>query len=356
MPGLADFSQVSGALEQLYRRVIVGQQNRSDVTLSLLRKQAGAGKNSAVDVSVGTDTGQVFDDGQVVTTFNNDLEIPAIQQWSEVGDAFKITGKAEDAAASSNTELGNLFLTKMMGASRRAAEKANAEVLLGDGSAGPQRLAGLMSAAGPLDSTGTYSGIARSTHAQWASNKLANAGIPRAVSVTLLEQMLDAIWAASGTAPTFGVTTPLLWSAIAALGSASIRRNQEVYVRGEKLHVSMGYQSVEINGIPIFRDKDFPAGKLAFINGEHTYLEYLPVASMRMQRGSKFLGTYPISGTPQEMALSDYGNVPNAGAPLMAALIELPFVGDATQYMFKSTVALRCDKPNACGQLLDLTA
>ena len=36
---------------------------------------------------------------QAVATFNKDDEVIATLPWSEYGDAFKITGRAEDAAA-----------------------------------------------------------------------------------------------------------------------------------------------------------------------------------------------------------------------------------------------------------------
>jgi hypothetical protein len=356
MPGTADLAQIAPALEQLYRARIVRQQNRSDVTMSLIRKVAGGGKNCAYDVSVGSDTGQVFDDGQIVSVYNNDTEAPAILQWSEVGDAFKLTGKAQDAAAGSATELGNLFLKKLTDARMRAAEKGNTEIILGDGSPAPQRMQGLMATGGGLDSSGTYAGISRTTYAQWAGNKLSNAGVPRAISLSLVEQLFDLIFTAGGGKPTWGVTTPVIWSALGQLVNDTKRINQDIYIRGEKLSADMGYESIIINGVPIFRDKAWPAGSLAVFNDENIQMVYLPVAPDRMARGSKFIGMLPLSGTPQELAMSE-GKLPNgAGQPLMAALIELPAAGDLNQYMLKATCTVSIDRCNAHGLITDIAA
>ena len=85
-----DTTALNPALEQFIRKEVVKQYNRSSVTTHLLRKEVGMGKNLAWDVSVGTGTGQVFDEGQVISVFNADTEVLATLPWAEYGDAFKI--------------------------------------------------------------------------------------------------------------------------------------------------------------------------------------------------------------------------------------------------------------------------
>ncbi|MCG8423691.1 MAG: hypothetical protein MJE77_37815 [Proteobacteria bacterium] len=147
----ATFASVSPALEQRYRARVRAQPNRSTVMLNLLEKRRGSGKNVAGVVEVGTSVGQVFDDGEDVTTFNNDTELPSTLQWGEYGDAFAITGRAEDAATNDNTELARLYLRKLMNARNRAASKVNIDLYTGTGAATPQRIHGLTAPAGPLD-------------------------------------------------------------------------------------------------------------------------------------------------------------------------------------------------------------
>jgi hypothetical protein len=345
-------STIQDALEQRIRARIPAQYNRSDVTLNLMAKGPGKGKNVAIDVTVGTATGQIFDDGAVVSVFNNDTELLATLPWSEYGDAFKITGRAEDASAGDGTELGQLFMKKLMQARTRAAEKINTDIWTGDGTASPQKLLGLSASSGPLDSTGTYMTIIRGTHTQWAGNKFANGGIARAVSLDFLNSTLEQIGIASGKSPTYGITTYPIWRRIASLVEPERRYLQDVTIRGEKLTIQMGFNAVEVNGIPIFRDKAVPSGKFAWINEQTIGLQALPVAQTRRDRG-KVMAMVPLGGTPQEQDGTARGR---GGEALQAALISLPAVGNFEQWMLDATIALWCDQPNANGLIEDLGA
>ena len=179
-----NFSSVFPALEQRIRKEIVKQYNRSSVTANLIPKKAGMGKNLAWDVSIGTSTGQVFDDGQIISTFSADSELLATLPWCEYGDAFKITGRAEDVAQYSDTDLGRTWVYKLMQAREKAAQKVNTDVWQSTGTASPQTIFGFnMGSNGPLDATGTYAGISRGTFTQWQGITLANGGIPRSLSL-----------------------------------------------------------------------------------------------------------------------------------------------------------------------------
>lgn len=349
-----NFAAVSPALEQRIRNRIVKQYNRSNVTLDLLPKIQGRGKNLAWDISVGTATGQVFDDGQAVATFNNDTEVLATLPWAEYGDAFKITGRAEDVASGSDTELAELFLWKLTQARERGGVLANTDLWTGAGTAGPQLFFGLTISGGPLDSTGTYAGQSRATFPQWAGNVLANAGVPRAISLSLLEYALEVTFTASGRIPSFGMCGPNLWRLVCELAGGDRRIMQEVYVRGQKLNLSMGFHAVEINGIPIFRDVGVPSGVLALFSEDCIGIEYLPAAPSRIARG-KVKARVPFAGTPQEM--SQPPALPGAGGtggPLFANLIELPANGNFDNWQLVATCQPRVTKPNAHVLIKDL--
>lgn len=335
------------ALEQFIRKKVVKQYNRSHVTANLLRKEPGSGKNLAWDVSVGTATGQVFDEGQLIVDFNADRELLATLPWAEYGDSFKITGRAEDGAQFSKTELGNTWMFKLIQARERAAQKVNDDIWTGDGSnVGGQRLFGFsMASNGPLSPTGTYAGtLDRAAYPQTQGIVLANGGIPRAVTLSLIEYGFEQVFNASGSTPTWGITTSNIWRLLAELEGGSRRMLQEVYVRGQKLIMSMGFHAVEVNGVPVFKDISVPTGHLAFFNEEYVAIEYLPTAPSRVQRG-KIMATIPLAGLPQEQDMT--GAPAGAGEALIANVIALPANGNFESWMLDSTIGLKATRPNA---------
>jgi hypothetical protein len=339
-------TELNPALEQFIRQQVVKQYNRSSVTTNLLRKEVGMGKNLAWDVSVGTGTGQVFDDGQPVTDYNADIEVLATLPWSEYGDAFKITGRAEDGAQFSKTELGNTWLFKMLQARERAAKLVNDDIWAGDGSGSPQKLFGFtMGSGGPLSSTGTYAGtLNRSTYPQTAGITLANGGVPRAISLSLVEYGFEQVFNASGRIPTFGVTTSNIWRLLAEMESGKRRILQEVYIRGQKLNIALGFDAVEVNGVPVFKDISVPTGYLGFFCEDCVSLEYLPTAPSRVARG-KIMATVPIAGLPQEQDMT--GQPIGAGQPLVANVIALPSAGNFEAWQIVCTLGLKVPRPNA---------
>jgi len=339
----SNFSAVQGALEQFIRERIVPQYNRSIVTSNLMPKMPGMGKNLAWDVTVGTATGQVFDDGQLVTTFNADTEILATLPWAEYGDAIKITGLAEDAAQFSRTQLGDLFLLKLTQARQRAGKLVNDDFWAGAGTAGPQLLFGVTLAAnGPLGGTGTYANINRALFPQWAGITLGNGGIPRAVNLSLIEYGLELVFNASGKIPTFGITTSNIWRLLCELAGDNRRVNQDVYIRGQKLNISLGFHSVEINGIPVFKDISVPSGYLAFFSEDSIAFEYLPTSPNRIARG-KIAARVPLAGLPQEQDMTGAVNF----EPLVANLINLPANGNFEAFQLDCALQTKVMRPNA---------
>lgn len=339
-----DTTALNSALEQFIRQQVVKQYNRSSITTHLLRKEVGMGKNLAWDVSVGTGTGQVFSEGQVVSTFTADTEILATLPWAEYGDAIKITGLAEDGAQFSNTELAKTWVFKMMQARERAAKLINDDVWAGPGTAGPQRLYGLtMGSGGPLSATGTYAGtMNRVTYPQTQGITLTNGGIPRAISLGLIEYGLEQVFNASGKTCTFGLTTSNIWRMLCELAGGERRIMQEVYIRGQKLVMSLGFNAVEINGIPVFKDISVPSGYLGFFSEDCISIEYLPTAASRIARG-KILTTVPLAGLPQEQ---DMTGAPGSSA-LMANVITIPAAGNFESWMIDCTLQLKVSRPNA---------
>lgn len=338
-----NLAQLDPALEQFIRQQSVKQYNRSSVTAHLIQKEVGTGKNLAWNVIVGTATGQVFTDGQVVSTFNTDVKQLATLAWCEYGDAFLVTGRAEDGAQFSQTDLGKTWIFELMGATERAAKKLNDDIWSGTGSGGT--FSGLTLASnGPLSATGTYANIVRGTYPQFGGLTLGNAGIPRAVSLSLIEYGFELVFNASGKIPTFGLTTSNIWRVLCELVNDSRRVLQEVYVRGQKLNISLGFNAVEVNGVPVFKDISVPSGYLGFFSDDSIAIEYLPPAPARVQRG-KIMATVPLAGLPQEQDMT--GAPPGAGQALVANVIALPSAGNFESWMVDATCALKVPRPNA---------
>ncbi len=337
------FDSLDDALEQFIRKEITNQINRSSITSDLIRKEPGIGKNLAWDITVGTAEGQVFDDGQAISTYNADTELLCTLPWAEYGDTFKITGRAEDAAALSNTELGRTWFKKMNEARERGAARLNKDLFSGTGGTSPNTLKGLLITAGGLDSSGTYAGPDRATYSQWQGTKLGNGGVPRALSLNLIEYGFELSFTASGKSPTWGTTTPNIWRRLCELVDDDRRINQDTQIRGEVIGIKLGYNAVEVNGVPVFKDISVPSGNLIFFHDPSVSWEYLPAAAARVQRG-KIMATVPLAGMPQEQSML---GAPASGGPLVANVIALPSNGNFEAWMLDATCNFKVVRPNA---------
>lgn len=346
-------SMLDPALEQFIRKnTPVPQYNRPSVTLDLLQKRPGIGKNLAWDISVGTATGQVFAEGQAITTYQADTPLLALLPWAEYGDTFQITGRAEDAAAYSQTMLASQMLYQLGEARTRSAQGANNDLYTGTGNGSPNHFTGYATANGPFDASGTYANQDRGTYTQWQGNVLGNGGVPRALTLPLIEYGLELVYNASGKTPTYGATTANLWRRLCELVGDKQRVNVDVVWRGgEVLTMKLGYNAVEVNGIPIFKDISVPSGNLLFFHEPSNGIEYLPVAPSRIARG-KVKATVPLAGTPQEQTVM---GMPPSGGPLVAILIELPSAGNFDSWQLVSTCNSFCERPNANLWIKDLS-
>lgn len=344
-----NFAAVSVALEQRFRRELHKQPNRSAVTLNLLRKRAGKGKNAAWTVQVGTAVGVYYDDGEDVGAYQTDTKLPATLNWAEFGDSFAITGRAEDAVAGADQEMSQLFMHDLRDASDRAAAKGNIEIWSGLGTAAPQKILGLATAAGPLDASGTYAGVDRATYPQWAASKYTNSGVVRAFNWGLVDVAYKDAYIAAGRGPKAMVTTPAIWTRGAEALEPSRRYLQEVYIRGQKVILDAGWQALNWNGIPVFMDKDAPSGHFAGLDLDAIDVEFLPVAPARTERG-EVLAFVPIAGTPEEQ-----GEKPPAQA-LMAALYKLARTGNKAKFQLLCTAQLTATRCNSSFLITDLGA
>lgn len=354
----ATLASLRDALEQRFRSGVVARQpNRATTLLNLLPKaKAKAGKNCAWTITVGTDVGVYYDDGEDVAAFSDDTELPAVLEWAELGDSFAITGRTEDAAAGDPTELANVYLKKLRDARNRAAAKINLELISGTGDAGPpQELSGMLSTGGPLDATGIYATVNRATHSQFASNLLANGAVDRAITIDLIQEGFDAAFDASGGRPDLLVASTALWTKIGSLAADDRRLVQNVQtatVRGQAITIDQGYEMLLINGVPIIKDKDWPDSDLVGLNLDHIELLELPRAAAARDRGD-ILAELPIAGTVEEQMLRPE-EFSRGARPLMAGLYKLARTGRKSKFQLVTTCQLAVDRPNAHFRITDL--
>lgn len=316
--------------------MVTRQPNRAAVLLNLLRKETSVGKNLAFDVSVGTGVGTTYTDGEEVSAYSDDTELMASLGWGIYGDAFGITSLAESASASSRTEMANMIRKKTIDAVQRVAAKMNADLWSGDGT--NQSFLGVTAAAGPFVATGEYAGVDRSTYPQWAGNLKTNGGNATQLTRNLVQEDLEAIYVASGTQPTFGVTSTKMWRKYANETDAKREIIQSVTIRGETIVLEGGWEAIEVNGIPVFRDKDCGDGDWAWVNADHTWIGQMPPNDR--VRG-KAVAMLPIAGTPEEQKGTD------GKEPLMARLRQLPEQGDFSRFQLIAWCQLATDRCNA---------
>lgn len=341
---LADFSD---ALSQLFEAMLVRQMNRKVVLANLLRKTNGSGKNLAWDVTFsGITATSTYTEGADVGAgdLDNDVEEDAILSWGQYRQSFGISGLALAAASSSQgnaSQYLDMIMKKAVDSSSYLLADINSDLYVGTGAS--TSIVGLDAA---LATTGTYATIAKATYSEWQGNVDDNSGTPRALTKSLLDSLERAIYSACGMAPSFIVTTPAVASKYEALLDAIARQILEqgdtsTLIRnlGSPVINENGYTGLNYKGIPIYRDKDCPSGKLYMLNEDHVELTTL------VQAGTSTATSYV------ERMLSDEKMVSSG---VNARLEALAKTGDADKFTCKLYPQVKVDRPNTHGVIEDI--
>lgn len=337
---------IAGALATIFEDMISEQINRSAVTLQTLPTGRGPGKNITWDARFGGDVSGPRADGidLVAADFKTDPKVPATLNYGTYDAPFAMTGKAIATALNTKNprELENLFAEELGTAVKRLAKGLNRGIYTGAG--GAEELVGLHSPSGPLDVTGTYANISRATHAEWASNVIANGGTPRAVSFALLREASNAIYNASGENCDLIYAPSDIWGRIGDLFGPNRQHNQETTIRGQKIILSGGHKAIEWDGITIIRDVDHPAGKITMLSSEHVKVCQLPDEANAVN-GS--MGMIDVAGGPEV----DFGMM-NSG--LVARINQLGRAGDNYKFQLILYPQLQVRTPNAQAVIADI--
>lgn len=350
--GTQMLADILPALSQLFAPELARQFNRQSVLAELLPKQRGAGKNVGWDVrfSRSVHAGSFTEGADMAPNeFQRDPTVPATLHWGTYRTGFALSGLSVAAASGSvgsALELLDQFRTNLTDAGSDLISQINRALYLGDGS-GPN-ITGLFGG-GALAASGTYAGINRATYPEWAGNVLGNGGVARPLTKALLDQMEESIYESCGMMPDIIVTSPSIARSYEGLFDAMARVLVErgdlsalgaiPNAGGPVIPANTGYTGLSYKGIPIYRDRDCPAGKLAMLNRQFAAIRVLPQVNLGTSVTSREEG---LSGTPG----NDTG--------ISARIDSLAKEGDSDKFQLVTYLELQVRRPNACGTLDDL--
>jgi len=343
-----NLAAIAATLATLFEDRITSQINRSCVALQLLPVGPGEGKNLQWSIRVGSGVGTKIADGADVQAgdYLNDDKIPASLDYGTYHAAFAVTGKAlAGALATGNpAELAALFADELGDAIERLAKGIQQALYDGDGTT--DAMFGLCATGGPLDQTGTYAGVDRSTYPLWASNVDDNGGTPRALVVDLMRDMRTTVYEACGMPFDLILTTPALHAKYGKLMGQERRWVDNVRLRGGKITLDAGFHMLEFDGVPVVRDVDVPDGEMLFLNSQ-----YLKVCQM----------PDGISAVNQSMAMaqlvgSEEEQMGEGRTKLVARINPLGRDGDKYKFQLILYPQLKNRRCNAHGRIKDLDA
>lgn len=338
---LLDLATLDDALSQMFEARLHAQMNRASVLASILPKKIGSGKNVAFDVEFSGASAASYVDGADASTFDSDISVPATLDWAKYRSNFSVSGLAISAAQSSASpaDLLNVIMAKADGCGSKLLSVMNAALYTG---AGGNAFVGLETA---VDDATAYANINRAvTYTEWQATVLANGAVVRDLTKSLLDDCERTVYGKCGISPNFIVTTPLIAQKFKNLIDTTVRHEA-----GKDLGVLAGFgeeipEALRRNvvgtyeGIPVFRDKDCPAGKLFMLNSEEMSIEVLPQPGVN------------TSSMASDKALSDGDRV----SGLIARVEALAKLGDADRWSIKAYAQLKCARPNALAVIEDL--
>ena len=355
-PGTEVLTDFNAALSIFFDEKVSRQFNRMAVTAELLEKVPGAGQAINWDVRVNRAThATFFTEGSDVAAgeYNIDPNLKATLGWGMYRSAFALSGLSVAAARTSPgsaIEMLNQFETNLVDAASDLVSQVNSELWLGTGAT--SRIAGF-TGGGALSATGTYAGLNRATYPDFAGNLAANGGIARTLTKGLLDAMDASIFRASGQTARCIVTTPESATKYEALfdqvGRVQVDRgdisaiSKTPNVGAPWIPSNSGYTGMSYKGIPVFRDRNVPAGTMAFINPDHVKLRVLPQVDLR---------TSPL----WEMIQGEASNGDMPSNPMLSCKVEsLAKTGDADKFQVVLYCQLEVKRPNACGIIQDIS-
>jgi hypothetical protein len=336
-------ASIANALTQLFAPELSRQYNRTATTAKLLTFREGRGKNIAWDVEFSGAGAASYAEGSDVaqSEFLTDPVVPAILPWGRYRSAFALSGDEIDIAASSQygaMELVDIVGERVIGCATKLITTINNDLILGEGSDAAKNPTIFGFLGGAIGNTGVYAGISRTTYPEWAGNVIGNSGTARPLTIDLMNHMDELIFNACGLPYGIIVTSPGVYRQYSGIFEP-IRR---IATDGRgPLQYDTVAAELFFKGIPIVRDRSFPAGKMMFLNLSEVEVLNLPQ------------GRYPDVNS-SDGVLSDSNGQTASATGVRFRIYPLAKTGDAVKFVLQAKLQLKVKRPNCCGIIEDI--
>lgn len=342
----ANAAAIAAVLNQRFDDELVSQINRSTPVFQVLPVKKATSPVLQWVAKFGTaatPSTAALADGAAVSTFNSDVKVPALLDYTVYHDAFGVTGLAvgKAAAAGNPAQIANLFTEEMAESIPRLALAVAQDIYSGPGTG--NRMLGMTATAGGVRAAGVYAGIDRASRTQWAGNELANGGTKRDLSIKLMRTMRTTIYVASGFKPDFILCSPAIHEVYGDLLGDKRRYMEDVTIRGRKIVLDGGYAVLEFDGIPVIEDVSAPD---AMIFGNSRFMDVFQLPSPE-DAVNRAMGQVELKGTEEEV----YGET---NTKLSARCQPLQIGGDLYNFANYCYPQVRVRRPNSTGYLTDL--
>jgi hypothetical protein len=344
-------------LAQQYNGGLIRQANRKAVTLSILRKTIGAGKNVTLPFELSGQGAAEYNEGADTSTFAQDGQAGGILNWGLYEAPVSITNLAVDASATTTAgPAGNedVWGRQLYNGGTALVSLANQHLFTGTGSGtgSAPTIVGFGTALG--STSNTYAGLDRSsgTYALLRPT-VTDPGSATALTVAQIRADLAAMYIAGGSRPDVALVKPAVFNKIAALIDPLRRMETEtVQTVGGAVNLNFSVSTLRIDGCLFIEDKDAglsgdssSVGSIIYLNTEYVEIELL-MPALNKSVYQSLVGKGMISATDGNTMLG------------MSIYFEpLAKTGSAFKGRGALTAQLKCLRPNAMGvrRNIDLT-
>lgn len=333
-------------LAQQYRQDLVRQANRRAVTLSILRKSIGAGKNVPIPFELSGQTAAAYIEGADTGTPTPDSQVGGVLNWGLYEAPIGLTNLAADAAGSTTAGPdGNqdAWGRQLANGGAAAISVVNQALYVGTGSGGSSEptIVGFETA---VATSGTYGGLDRGTYTLLQGN-VTDPGAATDLTVAQIRADLAACYTRGGSRPDLGFCKPAVFNKIVGLLDPNRRLETEtVQAAGSPVVLAYKVSTVNIDGCTFVEDKDAgissdstTVGSITYVNSDYVEVDLLMPGLNR--------------SAYQALAGKGLLNASDGMTTLGMSLYYEPLAktGSAFKARVALTAQLKCLRPNALG-------
>jgi hypothetical protein len=334
-------------LAQQYRQDLVRQANRRAVTLSVLRKVLGAGKNVPIPFELSGQTASAYVEGADMGTPTPDTQVGGVLSWGLYQAPIGLTNLAADAAGSTSAGPdGNqdAWARQIVNGTAALCSLLNTDLYQGDGSGsgGEPTIVGFETAIAAT--SGTYGGLDRGTYTLLQPN-VTDPGAAMDLSVDLIRADLAPCYTRGGSRPDLAFCVPAVFNKVAGMLDPQRRLETEtIQAAGSPVNLAYKVSTVNIDGCTFIEDKDASfstdsssVGSIVYINSDYVEIELLmPGLNRSAYAGLAGKGLVSLDDGMTKLAASAYYE-------------PMAKTGAAFKARVAITAQLKCLRPNAMG-------